>query len=562
MSTTRSAVPPLPPAETGLPEGWARSLARDVLDVRYGKGLPERDRRSGPYAVYGSNGVVGHHDEPLTAGPAVILGRKGTVGTVHLSRQPCWPIDTTYFVEEAPGLDIGFLYYALSTMGLPGMDTSSAIPGLSREDVFAQALLLAPLPEQKRIVAKVEELLEQADAARARVARVSAILRRFRQCILAAACSGRLTETWRHSHRTPEAAGDLIDRIAASRPAGARVFVCDVPKAEEMPDGWARTTIGFLAEPTLNGRPYVTSGSRGWARYVSDRGPYFVRSENINTDVLRIEEAVRVTAPAGAEADRTRVCDADLLLTITGNNVGRTAVVPAGVPAAHVSQHVAIIRTTRLSDVRYLWLWLRSSNHGQGQLGEHFYGETKPGLNLDQVKSVWVDLPPVSEQREIVHRVQVLFTLADEIETHVRAATGRAARLPQAILARAFRGELVTTEADLAAREGRDYEPASVLLERIGEARKQHKPGKRGRGGKNMAKRSTGRLPATRRRPLDEVLREQGEPLTPERLFDLAGFDAGSVDDFYEQLRELVQDGKVRENRPDKENVTLEAVGI
>lgn len=74
-----------------------------------------------------------------------------------------------------------------------------------------------------------------------------------------------------------------------------------------------------------------------------------------------------------------------------------------------------------------------------------------------------------------------------------------------------------------------------------------------------MATRSTGRKPARSRRPLDEVLREHGKPLTPERLFDLAGFDEDSVDYFYEKLRELIQLGKVRENRPNKKDVTLEA---
>ncbi len=79
---------------------------------------------------------------------------------------------------------------------------------------------------------------------------------------------------------------------------------------------------------------------------------------------------------------------------------------------------------------------------------------------------------------------EVFFVLADKIETRVRAATVRADRLPQALLARAFRGELVPTEAELAAEEGRVYEPASVLLERIREARKTQTPAKRRRGRK------------------------------------------------------------------------------
>jgi type I restriction enzyme S subunit len=73
----------------------------------------------------------------------------------------------------------------------------------------------------------------------------------------------------------------------------------------------------------------------------------------------------------------------------------------------------------------------------------------------------------MQEQKEIVRRVKALFTLADKIEVRVKAATARAEKLTQAILAKAFRGELVPTEADLARQEGRDYEPASVLLERI-----------------------------------------------------------------------------------------------
>ena len=75
-----------------------------------------------------------------------------------------------------------------------------------------------------------------------------------------------------------------------------------------------------------------------------------------------------------------------------------------------------------------------------------------------------------------------------------------------------------------------------------------------------MAKRST-RQSVKTGRPLDEVLREQVKPLTPERLFDLAGFNEGSVDGFYEQLRKLIEAGKVRENRPNKKDVTLEAIG-
>jgi type I restriction enzyme S subunit len=96
-------------------------------------------------------------------------------------------------------------------------------------------------------------------------------------------------------------------------------------------------------------------------------------------------------------------------------------------------------------------------------------------LNLEQVRNVWVALPPLPEQHEIVRRVEALFNLATTVEQRLATATARVEKLTQAVLAKAFRGELVPTEAELARRAGRDYEPAAVLLERI-RAERVHRP--------------------------------------------------------------------------------------
>lgn len=312
----------------------------------------------------------------------------------------------------------------------------TTVQSVKTETLRDYMLAIPPLEEQRRIVAKVEGLLGRVGAARERLARVPTLLRRFRQSVLAAACDGRLTADG-------SVPADAIDSSS-----------------------FTRHTIADLVEAN-SGRPYVTSGSRGWARFVSPRGPYFIRSENINTDSLRLESAVRVNAPPGAEANRTKVRPGDLLLTITGNNVGRTAIVPGDCPDAHVSQHVAIIRLTPSVFVDYVWIWLRSPLHGQAQLAEYFYGETKPGLSLQQVKAVWVNLPSLAEQQEIVRRLDALFKLADAIERRVAEAQRRVDRITQAILAKAFRGELVPTEAELARLEGRAFESAEELLERV-----------------------------------------------------------------------------------------------
>ena len=118
-------------------------------------------------------------------------------------------------------------------------------------------------------------------------------------------------------------------------------------------------------------------------------------------------------------------------------------------------------------------------------------GSAQPTLPLGNLRTIPAKLPPIEEQHEIIRRVDALFKLADAIEKRVAAATVRAEKLTQAILAKAFRGELVPTEAELARREGRGYESASVLLERIRKEReKGSEKSKRGKRVKAAAAKS------------------------------------------------------------------------
>ena len=141
----------------------------DAVELAYGKSLPVRARRDGPIPVYGSNGVVGFHDEALVREPTVIVGRKGSVGAIRLVSGPSFPIDTTYFVRAKPGIDIDIRYaaYALKHMDLSRLRTETGVPGLNREDAYREPFLLPPVAAQRRIV----EILDRA-------ARIEALRRR------------------------------------------------------------------------------------------------------------------------------------------------------------------------------------------------------------------------------------------------------------------------------------------------------------------------------------------------------------------------------------------------
>jgi type I restriction enzyme S subunit len=119
----------------------------------------------------------------------------------------------------------------------------------------------------------------------------------------------------------------------------------------------------------------------------------------------------------------------------------------------------------------YVWYWALSEYEKNRAVGR---GGAQPALNGEKVRALTLPLPPLEEQREIVRRIEGLFRLAEAVEARLSSTTRRAGQLTQSILAKAFRGELVPTEAELARREGREYEPASVLLERIRSERANH----------------------------------------------------------------------------------------
>jgi len=145
--------------------GWKEANLGDICTFKYGKSLPQTNRNGGEFLVYGSNGMVGHHDSAITTGKTIVIGRKGSYGEINYSTGPCWPIDTAYFVDETSTQhDIKWLFYRLAGLGLNQLNKAAAVPGLNREDAYRQRLLVPPLVEQRRIAA----ILDQADAIRAK----------------------------------------------------------------------------------------------------------------------------------------------------------------------------------------------------------------------------------------------------------------------------------------------------------------------------------------------------------------------------------------------------------
>lgn len=359
---------------------------------------------------------------------------------------------------------------------------------LTKDMILNFEVPIPPLPEQRRIVAKVEELFSDLDAGVAALERVRANLKRYRASVLRAAVEGRLTAEWRAAHADAEPASELLARVLADRrtkweadqqakfaaankppPTNwqAKYAEPSAPDTANLPDppaGWAVASLDQLAS-------VITSGSRDWSQYYGEGSGTFLMAQNVRPGRLDLSFRQSVNPPRDdRDRIRSQVAADDLLITIVGANTGDVCRVPQELPEHYVCQSVTLIRFVTPAYSRYLETYLTSDENGQKQFRRYIYGAGRPHLSFDQLRMTAVYLPPLAEQERIVAEVEERLSVASAAERQVEADLARASRLRQAILKRAFAGKLVPQDpAD---------EPAAALLERIRAARAEAPPAK------------------------------------------------------------------------------------
>jgi type I restriction enzyme S subunit len=209
--------------------------------------------------------------------------------------------------------------------------------------------------------------------------------------------------------------------------------------ADGLPESWSPIALGEVCN-------LVTSGSRGWAELYSTSGPGFIRAQNIRFGKLRLDDLAFVSPPAKSEGSRTQVAKGDLLIVITGAGVTNPALLNHDPGEAYVSQHVGLVRPSDQQLSVWLLLCLMADAGGRAELVERAYGAGKPGLNLDNIRSLSIPLPPLAEQHRIVAKVDALLALCDRLETSLAAGAATRRRLLAEALAPAEDRELEAAE--------------------------------------------------------------------------------------------------------------------
>jgi len=380
-------------------------------------------------------------------------GVAGAIGST-LAKLPCFEVNSTYVFYFIQSM-YEFINKRPRGVGIPHVEPS----------VFWNTLIpLSPLPEQRRVVAKIEELFTRLDAGVEALKNIKTQLKRYRQSVLKHAFEGKLTAEWRQAHKEEfEPASALLDRIKQERKKTAKSKYKELPPLDnsnlpELPEGWVWTVVEDVSI-------LVTKGSTPTS-YNFDYVPHginFIKVENLkNGRVDRASLAEFITKDTHAFLKRSQLMKDDILFSIAGT-IGKVAIVHSDDLPANINQAIAIIRCPwEFVNPDYIKI-VFDSEIARQSIERRPRGVGMNNVSLGDVKNIVFPLPPLPEQHRIVEEVERRFSVADQIKKTVDHSLKQAERLRQSILKHAFEGKLVPQDPN--------DEPAEKLLERIRQER-------------------------------------------------------------------------------------------
>lgn len=403
-----------------VPENWVWvRLIGNVNSCLDGYRKPinssERAKRVGKVPYYGATGQVGWIDDYLTNEHLVLLGEDGAPfldllkDKAYIIFGEAWVNNHAHILKSYFG-EIGnvFLMHYLNMVDYKDYVKGTTRLKLTQGSMQLMPFPLPPLSEQQRIVERIEELFAKLDEAKERLQEVADSFAVRKAAILHKAFTGELTKQWRWEN-------------------GVSYESWEEKKGEDFFE-------------------YVTSGSRGWAKYYSDKGSIFIRMGNLNHGTIELDfsDIQYVELPDQVEGQRSKLQKNDILISITAD-VGMIALVREDMDA-YINQHVALARPKNDLYAEFL-AWYFVSDDGLQQMQNKQRGATKIGLGLQDIRSIILKIPTLSEQHEIVRLIDDLLARERAAQQAAEQALASIDLMKKSILARAFRGELGTNKA-------------------------------------------------------------------------------------------------------------------
>lgn len=448
-----------------LPNSWIVTKLPDAIDLILGQspassdcnsdghGLPFFQGKTEFGKVYPKVRKYCTAPKKLAEKNDVLLSVRAPVGPTNLATEKCAIGRGLAALRTNSDIDFKYLLFYMRHIEpwLSEQGTGSTFKAVS--GVFLKELdfFVSPLPEQKRIVEKLDCLLAQVDTIQQRLNNLPDIIKRFRQSVLAAAVSGKLTEQWRGENPvTSLKPNDYFDKKLG-----------DVENKEyygEPPPSWCWVRFGSIVK--------LINGDRGKnypnkSEYV-EVGVPFINTGHIDPNgSLSISRMNFITKDKFKSLGSGKIQTNDLVYCLRGATMGKTAIVNNFEKGA-IASSLVIVRPSDSVNYKFAYYFLISPQ-AKDLITKFDNGSAQPNLSAKSLAMYPLCLPSLKEQTEIVRLVEQYFALADTLEKNLANAKQRVDNLTQSILAKAFRGELVPQDPN--------DEPADKLLARIKAAR-------------------------------------------------------------------------------------------
>ena len=452
----------LTPVSDELPEGWVWTTLREICSTpQYG--WTTRASAQGTLHLLRTTDITAGNvnwetvpfctEEPpdkekyLLKTGDIVISRAGSVGYSYLVKNSQNAVFASYLIRFKPlsMIDENYLAFFLKSPDywktISEEKAGIALPNVNATKLKQIRVPLPPLAEQHRIVAKLEVLFTQLDAAVDNLKKAQVQLHRYRQSILKAAFEGELTKEWRERHS----------------------------------DSWESMNLNEFITLESGSRP--RGGVRGILEGIPSLG-----GEHLNADGgFNFEKIKYIPAEFFKSLNRGQIYPNDIIVVKDGATTGKTSFVDSHFPHkdAAINEHLFIVRVdSKVAFPKFVFYHLFSSE-GQKQILSDFRGATVGGISRNFSLKVNVPIPSLAEQEQIVSELERHLSVADAIEATLDAELKRAERLQQSILKQAFSGKLVLQDPN--------DEPASVLLEKIRDEKEHQQPKRKKRTTKAKA---------------------------------------------------------------------------
>jgi len=432
-----------------IPSGWELSTLSECCDVILGQSPPGdtyNDKGIGLPFFQGKAEFGSLFPTPVKwcSAPTkiaekddVLISVRAPVGPTNLSPSTCCIGRGLAAIRPLGGIEERFVLYWLrvSVDSLASKATGSTFAAISGETLRTHPIPIAPLPEQRRIVVEIETQFTRLDAAVAALERARANLKRYRAAVLAAAATGTLLP----GHRSDSTASSV-----------------DAPW--NVPPDWQWSTVGRVAGTEKGSITDGPFGSNLKTEHYTTSGPRVIRLQNIGDGVF-IDAHAHISESHYGKLRKHEVRPDDLVIAALGQSPPRACVIPPSVGPAIVKADCIRVRPNlAVSSARFLNIVL-NAEPTRRVVSSLIHGVGRPRLNLSEIRAIPVPLPPLHLQIELIEEVERRMSVVAANEIAITANLTRAERLRQAILCKAFAGQLVPQDPN--------DEPADVLLERI-----------------------------------------------------------------------------------------------